>query len=72
MSLKTDKKDKKKESAHSLDLIRSDGKKRKFFLKDEEVRNNLNKRQLKLLEKSMQARSSTNHYLSWVVQQSEF
>ena len=63
MSLKTDKKEKKKDSAHSLALIRSDGKKRKFFLKDEEVRKNLNKRQLKLLEKSMQVRNSLNAYL---------
>ena len=59
MSLKTDKKDKqKKDYTLSLSLIRSDGKKRKFFLKDEEVRQNLNKRQLKLLEKSLQIRNS--------------
>ena len=37
------KSNKKKESA--LALIRSDGKKRKFFLRDEEVRRNLNRRQ---------------------------
>lgn len=39
MSQKVDKKDKKKKDDSSqLSLIRSDGKKRKFFLKDEEVR----------------------------------
>ena len=45
------KKDKKK--VDMLASIRSDGKKRKFFLKDEEVRANLNKRQLKMLEKAL-------------------
>ena len=57
MSLKSNKSDKKKmdSASHSLALIRSDGKKRKFFLKDDEVRKNLNKRQQKLLEKSLTA-----------------
>ena len=58
MSLKTGKNDKKNSiSANSLALIRSDGKKRKFFLRDEGVRSNLNKRQLKLLEKAQKARN---------------
>ena len=43
---------KKTEGTHSLALLRSDGKKRKFFLKDDEVRKNLNKRQQKQLEKA--------------------
>ena len=42
ISVKNNKK--KTEGSHSLSMIRSDGKKRKFFLKDDEVRKNLNKR----------------------------
>jgi len=60
LSIKNSKNEKKKKKVDMLASIRSDGKKRKFFLKDEEVRQNLNKRQLKLLEKSLQARSSTD------------
>ena len=66
MSLKPSKPDKKKtDPASSLALIRSDGKKRKFFLKDEEVRKNLNKRQLKLLAKSLEARNQANMW-KWI------
>ena len=53
MSVKNHKAEKQKtEGAHSLAMIRSDGKKRKFFLRDDEVRKNLNKRQQKQLEKA--------------------
>lgn len=56
LSVKNHKAEKKKtEGGFSLALIRSDGKKRKFFLKDDEVRKNLNKRQQKLLEKAQSA-----------------
>ena len=36
-----------------LNLIRSNGRKRKFFLKDLDIRKNLNKRQKKLLNKAL-------------------
>ena len=58
MGLKTGKNEKKMKK-QSPTIIKSDGKKRKFFLKDEEVRNNLNKWQLKLLDKALQARNSS-------------
>ena len=40
-----------------MNLIRSDGTKRKFFLRDQDVRKSLNKRQEKLLNKALKARS---------------
>lgn len=39
-----------------LNLIRSDGSKRKFFYKDSELRKNLNKRQQKLMNKAVKIR----------------
>jgi len=41
---------------HDLNLIRSDGRKRRFFLKDSDLRKNLNKRQEKLLDKALKGK----------------
>ena len=37
-------------------MIRSDGRKRKFFLKDQSIRKNLNKRQEKMLDKALKGK----------------
>ena len=48
---------KKTRMQRDLNLIRSNGTKRKFFLRDQDVRKSLNKRQEKLLNKALKARS---------------
>ena len=53
---RTCKKNKKKVVNSDLNLIRSDGKKRKFFYRDSEMRRNLNNRQQKFMDKALKVR----------------
>ena len=47
-----------------LNMIRSDGTKRKFFFRDTSLRLNLNKRQEKILRKALSSRSKESNRAS--------